>query len=283
MRFSTLLQPADLMGHLQDPEWLVLDCRFDLTDPEAGALAWSGGHIPGAIHADLERNLSGPATPHSGRHPLPAPAAFAETLSRWGVTARTQVVAYDASSGMLAARLWWMLRWMGHDSVAVLDGGLQAWSAAGGAQETSWSQRPASSFSGRPRECMTVTAAELASLLARGACLLIDARSPERFEGRSEPLDPVAGHVPGAVNHPCQWNLRSDGHLHSPADLRERWSPTLGTRTGAETVCMCGSGVTACHDLLAMEHAGIGGGRLYAGSWSEWIRDPGRPVAHGSA
>jgi thiosulfate/3-mercaptopyruvate sulfurtransferase len=283
MKFSTLLQPADLMGHLEDPEWLVLDCRFDLTDPRAGALAWSEGHVPGAVHADLERDLSGPVTPQSGRHPLPAPAAFAETLSRWGVTSRTQVVAYDASSGMFAARLWWMLRWMGHDAVAVLDGGLQAWAAAGGAQDTYRSRRPASSFSGRPTEGMTVTAAELAGLLARGACLLIDARSPERFEGRSEPLDALAGHVPGAVNHPCQWNLRSDGRLQLPADLRERWSATLGNRTGAETVCMCGSGVTACHDLLAMEHAGIGGGRLYAGSWSEWIRDPGRPVARGPA
>jgi thiosulfate/3-mercaptopyruvate sulfurtransferase len=283
MKFSTLLQPADLMGHLQDPEWLVLDCRFDLTDPQAGALAWSGGHIPGAVHADLARDLSGPVTPQSGRHPLPAPAAFAGTLSRWGVTARTQVVAYDASTGMFAARLWWMLRWMGHDAVAVLDGGLEAWSAAGGAQDTSLPRRPASSFSGQPSEGMTVTAVELAGLLARDACLLIDARSPERFEGRSEPLDPVAGHVPGAVNHPCQWNLRADGRLHTPAGRRERWSTTLGTRTGAEAVCMCGSGVTACHDLLAMEHAGIGGGRLYAGSWSEWIRDPGRPVARGSA
>jgi thiosulfate/3-mercaptopyruvate sulfurtransferase len=281
MRFSTLLQATDLMGRLQDPDWLVVDCRYDLANPQAGELAWSKGHIPGAIHAHLDRDLSGSVTPRSGRHPLPTPAGFAKTLSRWGVTPRTQVVAYDACSGLFAARLWWMLRWLGHDAVAVLDGGLQAWSAAGGRQDVSKSDRAACSFAARPMAGMTVDAAELAGLLERDACLLIDARSAERFEGRSEPLDTVAGHVPGAVNHPTQRNLGPDGCLQPPGELRDTWSRTLAGRMGAEIVCMCGSGITACHHLLALEHAGISGGRLYAGSWSEWIRDPQRPVAHG--
>jgi thiosulfate/3-mercaptopyruvate sulfurtransferase len=283
MKYSTLLQAADLMSHLQDPDWLVVDCRFELTDPGAGEAAWSKGHIPGAIYAHLDRDLAGPVTPQSGRHPLPAPDAFARTLSLWGVEPDTQLVAYDASSGIYAARLWWMLRWLGHDTVAVLDGGLQAWSAAGGTQDDSRPHRATSSFAARPDPGMTVDAAELAGLLERDACLLVDARAPERFEGRTEPLDTRAGHVPGAVNHPFQRNLGPDGRLQAPGELRNAWSQTLAGRSAREMVCMCGSGVTACHDLLALELAGMGSGRLYAGSWSEWIRDPARPVALGPA
>jgi thiosulfate/3-mercaptopyruvate sulfurtransferase len=279
-----LLQPADLMGHLDDPGWLVVDCRFELSEPGSGQAAWSRGHIPGAIHAQLDRDLAGPVTPLSGRHPLPAPEAFAATLSRWGVARSTQVVAYDAASGMLAAaRLWWMLRWAGHDRVAVLDGGLPAWTSAGGSQDLSVRHLPPCAFELNLRAAATVTAAELQQSLARDGLLLVDARGPERFEGRAEPIDPVAGHVPGAVNHPCQWNLGPAGGFLAPADLLARWRATLGERNGPEVVCMCGSGITACHDLLALEHAGLSGGRLYAGSWSEWIRDPGRPVARGPA
>jgi thiosulfate/3-mercaptopyruvate sulfurtransferase len=283
MAFSTLLQAADLAGHLHDPDWLVVDCRFELTAPGAGELAWSKGHIPGAVYAQLDRDLSGPVTPQSGRHPLPAPERFAQTLSRWGVTQATQVVAYDGSAGVFAARLWWMLRWLGHDAVAVLDGGLQAWVAAGGRQDTTKNSREASEFAARPRPERVIDAAGLVRLLEAEACLLVDARAPERFEGRSEPLDTVAGHVPGAVNHPTQLNLGTDGRLLPSRELGQAWSRTLAGRAGAEIVCMCGSGVTACHDLLALEHIGMGGGRLYAGSWSEWIRDPGRPIAQGPA
>jgi len=283
MAFSTLLQATTLIERLHDPDWLLVDCRFELTRPEAGELAWSKGHIPGALYAHLEEDLSGPVTPESGRHPLPAPERFAQTLSRWGITPRTQVITYDASSGVFAARLWWMLRWLGHDAVAVLDGGLQAWLSAGGGMDVSPPVRAPSEFVGRLRPGMTVSTAELASLLDRDACRLVDARAPERFEGRVEPLDPVAGHVPGAVNHPTSLNLGPDGRLRSPEALDNLWSATLAGRRGSDVVCMCGSGVTACHDLLALEQAGLGGGRLYAGSWSEWIRDPGRPVALGPA
>ena len=283
MNFATLLRPADLMGHLADPNWLVLDCRFELSDPGAGERAWAAGHIPGALHAHLDRDLSGPVTASTGRHPLPDRGAFAATLSRWGIQPVTQVVAYDASSGMFAARLWWMLRWAGHDRVAVLDGGLQGWTAAGGALDRSVRQRQPVRFEPAWRDDRVVATDELAPMIGRGDCVLVDARGPDRFEGRVEPIDPVAGHVPGAVNHPCQRNLDADGRFLPPAQLLERWRDTLGGRAPASAVCMCGSGVTACHDLLALEHAGLSGARLYAGSWSEWIRDPGRPVARGGA
>jgi thiosulfate/3-mercaptopyruvate sulfurtransferase len=283
VNFATLLRPADLMGHLADPNWLVLDCRFELSDPGAGERAWAAGHIPGAVHAHLDRDLSGPVTASTGRHPLPDRGAFAATLSRWGIQPVTQVVAYDASSGMFAARLWWMLRWAGHDRVAVLDGGLQGWTAAGGALDRSVQQRQPVRFEPAWRDDRVVATDELAPMIGRGDCVLVDARGPDRFEGRVEPIDPVAGHVPGAVNHPCQRNLDADGRFLPPAQLLERWRDTLGGRAPASAVCMCGSGVTACHDLLALEHAGLSGARLYAGSWSEWIRDPGRPVARGGA
>ena len=280
--FSTLLQPSDLMGHLADPGWLVLDCRFELADPGAGERAWAGSHVPGALYAHLDRDLSGPVTPHTGRHPLPPPDMFVATLSRWGVTPDTQVVAYDASAGMFAARLWWMLRWAGHDRVAVLDGGLPAWLGAGGRLDPSVQQRQAVDFQPRWRHAMALTTAEVAAALDDAGQLLVDARGPERFEGRVEPIDPVAGHVPGAVNHPCTWNLGPDGRFQPPAALRERWAQTLGTRAPAAVTCMCGSGVSACHDLLALEHAGLPGARLYPGSWSEWVRDPSRPVSRGA-
>ena len=216
MNFATLLRPADLMGHLADPNWLVLDCRFELSDPGAGERAWAAGHIPGAVHAHLDRDLSGPVTASTGRHPLPDRGAFAATLSRWGIQPVTQVVAYDASSGMFAARLWWMLRWAGHDRVAVLDGGLQGWTAAGGALDRSVQQRQPVRFEPAWRDDRVVATDELAPMIGRGDCVLVDARGPDRFEGRVEPIDPVAGHVPGAVNHPCQRNLDADGRFLPP-------------------------------------------------------------------
>lgn len=281
MNFSTLLVPADLMGHLDDPDWLVLDCRFDLSDPGAGARAWAEAHVPGALYAHLERDLSGPVTASTGRHPLPAREAFAETLSRWGIRPTTQVVAYDAASGMFAARLWWMLRWAGHDRVAVMDGGLTAWTAAGGPLDRSVRQPAPVRFDPAWRADAVTTTTALLALLQQGDVLLVDARGADRYEGRVEPIDAVAGHVPGAVNHPYTRNLDASGRFLAPAELLANWQGTLGGRAVTATVCMCGSGVSACHDLLALEHAGLTGGRLYAGSWSEWIRDPGRPVARG--
>jgi thiosulfate/3-mercaptopyruvate sulfurtransferase len=280
LAYTTLISTAALAARLSDPDWLVADCRFELADPKAGAWAWREGHIPGAIHADLERDLSAPVTAKTGRHPLPPVAEIEATFSRFGISGATQVVAYDAGGGAYAARLWWMLRWLGHDAVAVLDGGFAAWLAEGRPVTREATARGAARFVARPRPQMLCAAEEIPGLLARGGSL-IDVRGAERFRGEVEPLDTVAGHVPGAVNLPYLGNLGPDGRFLGPAALAARLREVAGAGAGGGAVFMCGSGVTACQGLLALEAAGIAGGRLYAGSWSEWIRDPARPVARG--
>jgi thiosulfate/3-mercaptopyruvate sulfurtransferase len=280
---TILISTTELAAHLSDPDWLVADCRFELGKPDAGAAAWRDGHIPGAIHVDLERDLSAPVAPETGRHPLPAMADFAATLSRLGVAGRTQVVCYDAASGAFAARLWWMLRWAGHDAAAVLDGGFAAWTAEGRPVSTDAATREPAAFVARPRPDMVIhDAAGAMEALARGETL-VDVRGAERFEGRVEPIDSVAGHVPGAVNLPYTENLGAGSRFRAPRELAALWRERAGAAPGHAPICMCGSGVTACHGVLALESAGIRGARLYAGSWSEWIRDPARPVARGPA
>lgn len=278
MPHTTLVSAGELAARLADPDWLVADCRAELSDREAGARAWRAGHIPGAIHADLERDLSAPVTPETGRHPLPPVEAMAATFSRWGVSAATQVVAYDAGNGAYASRLWWMLRYLGHDAVAVLDGGFAAWLAGGHPVSEAAAARSPARFVARPRPEMVCDAGEVQAALARGE-LLVDVRGAERFAGKVEPLDTVAGHVPGAVNLPFTQNLDANSRFRPGAELAELWRSRTGVAAGSSPICMCGSGVTACQALLSLEIAGLGGGRLYAGSWSEWIRDPGRPVA----
>ncbi len=267
---------------LSEPGWRVADCRFDLGNPDAGAAAFRAGHIPGSVHADLERDLSVPVTPASGRHPLPSPAAFAATLARLGIGNDSRVVCYDAGSGAFAARLWWMLRWVGHDSVSVLDGGFAAWVAESRPVSTEVSPARHATFAPRPRPEMVLDVEGVMRALADGETLT-DVRGAERFAGEAEPIDAVAGHVPGAVNLPYLENLAASGRFRAPAELAELWGSRAGARPGRAPVCMCGSGVTACQGLLALEAAGIHGGRLFAGSWSEWIRDPARPVARGTA
>jgi thiosulfate/3-mercaptopyruvate sulfurtransferase len=279
--FTTLIRTATLAGHLSDPQWLAVDCRFDLADAHSGRLAWQAGHIPGAIHADLERDLSARVTATTGRHPLPEPEALVETFSRFGISASTQVVAYDAGSGAFAARLWWLLRWLGHQAIAVLDGGFAAWTAEGRPVSAEAPIRAPAHFSARPNAEMVVDTEEIPALLARGE-RLVDVRGAERFRGEVEPLDTVAGHVPGAANLPYLENLAPDGRFRDPRALAALWRDRAGVAPGSAVVCMCGSGVTACQGLLALEAAGIRGGKLYAGSWSEWIRDPARPVARGA-
>lgn len=278
---TPLISTAELAGHLSDPDWFVADCRFELSNPAAGFAAWQAGHIPGALHVDLEKDLSLPVTPETGRHPLPSPEAFAATLSRLGIGNATKVACYDGGQGAYAARLWWMLRWLGHDAVAVLDGGFAAWAAEGRPVSTVPASRPSARFTARPRPGLVLDAAGVAAALARGETL-VDVRGAERFAGSVEPIDAVAGHVPGAKNLPFVENLGPDGHFRGPAELAALWRSRAGAEPGRAPVCMCGSGVTACQGLLALEAAGIAGGRLYAGSWSEWIRDPSRPIARGA-
>lgn len=281
MAHTTLITAAELAASHTDPAWLLADCRFELGKPDAGRKAWLAGHIAGAIYVDLERDLSAPVTAATGRHPLPAIEDFVATLSHMGVTDRTQVVCYDGGSGAYAARLWWMLRYVGHDAVAVLDGGFAAWVEEGRPVSIEAALRPTSRFVARPRPEMLIDAAGVATALARGE-RLVDVRGAERFTGAVEPLDAVAGHVPGAVNLPYLSNLDARGRFLPPAALAERWRLATGGAAGSDAICMCGSGVTACQQLLALETAEITGARLYAGSWSEWIRDPARPVARGA-
>jgi thiosulfate/3-mercaptopyruvate sulfurtransferase len=281
--FRTLVQAGTLAQHLDDPDWVVVDTRFDLADPVAGRRAYAQGHIPGAFYAHLDEDLAGPVRADSGRHPLPAPEALARTFSTWGVDERTQLVAYDDSSGAYAARLWWLARWLGHDAVAVLDGGLAAWRALALPEVADAPRARQGVFTPRLRQERAISTAEVADALQRGTLLLIDARAAARFRGEVEPIDARAGHVPGARNRPFTENLGPDGRFRDASALRADYAALLDDRSPADVACMCGSGVTACHDLLALEHAGFRGARLYVGSWSEWIRNPARVVATGAA
>jgi thiosulfate/3-mercaptopyruvate sulfurtransferase len=281
--FSTLISAGELRAQLHSPSWVIVDCRFDLADPLAGERAHAQGHLPGAVYAHLDRDLSAPVSPSTGRHPLPSPDALAQTFGRWGIDAGTQVVAYDQGSGAFAARLWWLLRWVGHDAVAVLEGGFSEWSRLGYDISSAATHHAARRFTARPRADFAVTAEEVARRVKDPTTRVLDARAPERYAGVVEPLDTVAGHIPGAHNHPFAGNLDAHQRFLPARELREQFSRTLAGVAPEQTIAMCGSGVTACHLVLGMEHAGLHGAKLYAGSWSEWIRDPHRPVTTGLA
>jgi thiosulfate/3-mercaptopyruvate sulfurtransferase len=275
-----LISCQTLAHGLANENFVILDCRHSLTEPGAGYAVYLAGHIPDARHVDLDRDLSRPAALDEGRHPLPDPDTFVATLRRLGISNDSSVVVYDDCGGALAARLWWMLRhWLGHADVAVLDGGIAAWSEAGLALEqtaATWSAGTydADAFAGGN----IVETEDLIGLLRTGGVLLLDARAAARFDGLTEPIDPVAGHVPGAVNLPFSELLSENGAFRTPADLRQRFEHSLAGRAAGDVVAMCGSGVTACHLLLGMEVAGLESGRLYVGSWSEWIRDKTHPT-----
>ena len=280
--WNTLVQPETLAAALGAPGLVVVDCRFSLADPAAGEREYGRARIPGARYAHLDRDLSGPHGPGCGRHPWPDAEAFTGRLSAWGISPRTRVVAYDAGDGAFAARLWCLLRMLGHEAVAVLDGGFARWTALGLPVDDAVSEpapEPAV-FAGAFDASRLLDADAIACHLAQGG-LLVDARAPERFRGEVEPIDPVAGHVPGAVNRPYMANLDA-GRFKAPARLRAEFEALPGWRGPEALVAMCGSGVTACHHLLALEHAGLRGARLFTGSWSGWIDDPARPVATGN-
>jgi thiosulfate/3-mercaptopyruvate sulfurtransferase len=282
---QTLISAADLAAHIDDPAWVVVDCRHDLMNLAAGRAAYASGHLPGAVFADIETVLSGAKTDADGvflgRHPLPNKEALLDALRGFGIGDATQVVAYDAHGGMFAARLWWLLRWLGHEAVAVLDGGMAAWDAAGQPLTTEVRTRPRGALSVRAPFVPTVTVREVLDNLESGKRIVIDARAADRYRGENETIDPVGGHIPGAKNRFFKDNLGPDGRFKDAAQLREELGALIDDPAAA--IMQCGSGVTACHNLLALEVAGLPGAALYPGSWSEWVGDPARPVAKGAA
>lgn len=277
--FTTLIDTQSLAERLTQADVKIFDCRFDLADTTAGETAYQQAHIPGAIYAHMDDVLSSPITAQSGRHPLPEPQRLIEWLIEQGTNNHQQVVVYDASGGAMAVRLWWLLRWLGHEHVAVLDGGWPKWLAENRETSSTPAKTSHGDFSATPHDQLLVTTQQLVDNLHTPQWQLIDARTSERFNGEQEPIDPVAGHIPGAINLPLQDHLDDNGCFKNASELHALYSDRLGNKAPEECACMCGSGVTACHNLLAMEIAGLKGARLYAGSWSEWIRDPKRPVA----
>lgn len=282
MSFSTLISVPELAAHMNDANWIICDCRHDLTNYEAGRRAYSEAHIPGARFLHLDEDLSGPKTGVNGRHPLPHPVTFTLRLAALGIDNNTQVIAYDAMGGVYASRLWWMLRWVGHKNAAVLDGGIDAWVSAGQPVSKDFPAVKPLRYNPNPSPQLAVNVSDVMANLEQKTLQVIDARSPDRFRGENETLDPVAGHIPGAANRFFKDNLGSDGRFKSAETLRQEFAAVLKTRSPQDTVHQCGSGVTACHNLLAMEVAGLHGSRLFPGSWSQWVSDRQRPVATGS-
>ncbi|MFZ6655216.1 sulfurtransferase [Undibacterium sp. TJN19] len=278
--YTTLISAADLASHTDDKQWVVLDCRHDLMDTNAGQAAYDQGHIPGAQFVHLDQRLSaekvGPDGVFRGRHPLPEKADFIATLQSLGINNDSQVVVYDAHGGMFAARLWWMLRWVGHRAVAVLDGGLPAWQAAQQALTREVPVTSAGTISELPALVHTLDVTQVLSNISSAAKTLVDARAADRYRGENETMDPVGGHIPGAKNRFFKDNLQADGRFKPAAQLHQEWSPIVSD--ASQAIMQCGSGVTACHNLLALEVAGMSGAALYPGSWSEWCADTSRPV-----
>jgi thiosulfate/3-mercaptopyruvate sulfurtransferase len=280
MSFTALISTEELGRHLDDPAFVIVDCRYELADAGAGERAYRAGHIPGAAFMHLDRDLSGAKTGRNGRHPLPDVGALAATLGRAGIDASRQVVAYDQSNGVWASRLWWLLHWLGHDAAAVLDGGIDRWRAEGRSLTDAVTAPRPTVFRAKP-PAPVASADEILRHIDDRALLVLDARAPERFRGDAEPIDPVAGHIPGARNRPYSGNVTPQGTFKPAPQLRSEFEALLCGRPATTVVHQCGSGLTACHNALAMAIAGLPGSRLYPGSWSEWVSDPARPVARG--
>lgn len=280
MIYNTLISTHELATRLEDPEWAIVDCRFSLADTERGRRDYLTGHIPHAVYAHLDEDLSGPIIPgQTGRHPLPDPDALARRLGGWGIGPGVQVVAYDDAGGSIAARLWWLLHWLGHEAAAVLDGGWPAWQRMGGPARAGIESRSTRTFSPNPRAELLVDSEAIERLRTDPGSRVIDSRTADRFRGENETLDPVAGHIPGAICAPYPENLTEQGMFLTPEELRGRFQSLVGDVSLTRMAFYCGSGVTAAHNLLALAYAGLGEARLYAGSWSEWITDPDRPIA----
>ncbi len=280
---TTYIPAEEVASKLDHPDWVLLDCRFSLDAPDLKEQDYQQSHLPGARYVHLERDLSGEIqVGKTGRHPLPTFEDLVVRLGSWGIGPGVQVVAYDDANGAYAARLWWILRWLGHDAVAVMDGGWNAWTAAGLPVSEALPTKEPREFQLNPRHTWLLNAHEVDALRERPDVVLIDARSGDRFRGENEPIDSVAGHIPGANSLPCSENLGPDGLVKTPEALCERFEAVLNGRPPERLISYCGSGVTACLNLLALKHAGLGDGRLYGGSWSDWITDPDRPIATGA-
>ncbi len=281
--YQTIISAHELHQTIQDGEPIVCDCRFDIHRPQYGHQAFTQGHIPTAVYVDLEQELSAKPDGTNGRHPLPTTEALVDVVQSLGITNHVQVIVYDDEAGGYASLLWWILKYLGHESAAVLDGGIQAWIAAGFdlTQESKHPER--STFLADPNNHLLIEYAEVLSILGDDSVILLDSRAPERYSGEEEPLDPIAGHIPGAKNRYWRANLEDDGKFKPGIRLREELSGYLQDRSSEQAVVYCGSGVTACHNLLAFAHAGYPMPRLYAGSWSEWCSDPTRPIVQGEA
>jgi thiosulfate/3-mercaptopyruvate sulfurtransferase len=278
MTWTTLIDTETVASRLTDPAFVIIDCRYSVEDPPWGGREYFHQHIPGAAFASIDDDLSAPKTGTNGRHPLPDPEAASRTFARFGISEGVQVVAYDQDAGMYASRLWWMLRWLGHDAVAVLDGGFTKWLAEKRPVRSGTETHPHREFRGSPRAGWIADASEVQKVLGSRDWLMLDARAPERYRGEVEPVDKIAGHIPGAANHFYKWNVNDDGTFRSAAEITESFRKSIGRTSVSRVICYCGSGVTACQDLLALEHAGLPGARLYPGSWSEWLSDPSRPI-----
>lgn len=279
--FNTLISTQELAEHIKDPKWVLIDCRFDLADKEWGAEEYAVLHIPGAVYAHLEKDICGPITPTSGRHPLPDPKDFSAAMQRLGVNRDSQVVVYDATGGGMAGRLWWQLKFYGHEKVALLNGGLPKWLSEGRGTAEGVESNPAGDFSGTTDTKMMVSTDEVKAMLGSKTNAIIDARSPERFRGEVEPIDTVAGRIPGALNRFYQNNLDTNGQFLTADALKTAFEALLDGLKPQDAIAYCGSGTTACHNLVAMAYAGLPMPRLYVGSWSEWIRNPENPVGKG--
>lgn len=279
---NLLMSCEELLGCVDDEHLRIVDCRFNLMEPEAGRAQYLDGHIPNAVYADLDQDLAAPAGPATGRHPLPDVAAFAATLGRLGVSSETHVIVYDQASGALASRLWWLLRWAGHDRVSLLDGGIARWQTLHMPVEVGQQDVAETLFVPELRPELEIPIGEIVATLPDVSALrLVDAREAQRFLGVAEPIDPVAGHIPGALNVPFACSLQDDGRWKHPDALQELWKEALGDGLNSPWCVMCGSGVTACHLVISALLAGLPEPRVFVGSWSEWIRDPLRPVNRG--
>jgi thiosulfate/3-mercaptopyruvate sulfurtransferase len=280
MIFTTIISTTELANNLDNPDWIIIDSRFKLAYPDQGRIDYETAHIPGAVYTDLNDDLSGPIIKGiTGRHPLPGVDKITGVFSRRGIDSRVQVVAYDDQGGALAAaRVWWLLRWLGHEPVAVLDGGWQSWVNMGFSVRSGNETQPSRRFSPHPRNNLIATAEEVDTIRQNPNFRLLDARSGDRFRGENETIDPIAGHIPGAISAPYTGNLNPDGSFRHINILKDRYKTLLDDVPIKQVICYCGSGVTATHDILAMMIAGLGEARLYAGSYSEWIADAGRPV-----